>query len=75
MEKLTVTARNHGHYGEKHRRPGETFDLAARVDFAASWMEPKGWDPKAPPAAEPPAAPPPPPAEKPAKTKATATET
>ncbi|CAO3426698.1 hypothetical protein [Azospirillum argentinense] len=44
---LKVTARYAGHYGEKHIREGQSFELASREDFAASWMKPDGWDPKA----------------------------
>ncbi|KAA1057159.1 hypothetical protein [Azospirillum argentinense] len=44
---LRVTARYAGHYGEKHIREGQSFELVAREDFAASWMKPDGWDPKA----------------------------
>lgn len=44
---LKVVARYAGHYGGKHIREGQSFDLAAREDFAASWMKPEGWDPKA----------------------------
>ena len=66
MSTLTVTARNPGHYGDKHRRPGELFTLADRADFASSWMAAEGWDPQAQP--EPAADTPPEP--KPAKPKA-----
>lgn len=45
---LTVVARNGGHFGDRHIREGQTFELAAPGDFAASWMTPVGWDPKAP---------------------------
>ncbi|WP_353861279.1 hypothetical protein [Azospirillum formosense] len=44
---LKVVARYAGHYGEKHIREGQTFELASPGDFAASWMKPDGWDPKA----------------------------
>lgn len=41
-QKLTVIARNAGHYGNRHRRPGESFDLSSKSDLAP-WMEPVGW--------------------------------
>lgn len=76
MSNLTVIARNPGHYADHHRRPGESFALRVRQDFAANWMEAVGWNPKAPaepPPVEPPTepAPAPAPAEpKPSKAKA-----
>ncbi|MFC5355658.1 hypothetical protein [Azospirillum himalayense] len=39
---LKVIARYAGHYGEKHIREGQTFELAAPGDFAPSWMKPEG---------------------------------
>ena len=53
---LKVVARYAGHYGGQHIREGQSFDLAAREDFAASWMKPDGWDPKDAAKAEQPAA-------------------
>ncbi|MBK3775933.1 hypothetical protein GAY31_17500 [Azospirillum brasilense] len=52
---LKVVARYAGHYGGRHIREGQPFDLVAREDFAASWMSPEGWDPKAAAKAEQPA--------------------
>ncbi|AWJ91416.1 hypothetical protein Sp245p_16350 (plasmid) [Azospirillum baldaniorum] len=53
-QKLSVTARNAGHYGDRHRRPGETFELSAKSDLAP-WMKPVGWDVEAAGALEQPA--------------------
>lgn len=53
-QKLTVTARNPGHYGDRHRRPGESFDLSSKSDLAP-WMEPVGWSQTADEAPERPA--------------------
>ncbi|WP_174436599.1 hypothetical protein [Azospirillum brasilense] len=45
-QKLSVTARNPGHYGDRHRRAGETFELSAKSDLAP-WMKPVGWSQEA----------------------------
>ena len=42
---LKVVARYAGHYGGQHIREGQAFELAARADFATSWMAPVDWDP------------------------------
>ncbi|MBP2290721.1 hypothetical protein [Azospirillum rugosum] len=45
-QKLMVIARNPGHYADRHRKPGERFELSSAKELAASWMEPVGWSPE-----------------------------
>jgi len=42
---MKVRAIETGYFGAKRRDPGEEFSLASAGEFAASWMQPVGWDP------------------------------
>jgi hypothetical protein len=45
---MKVEALELGYYGRQRRRPGVHFNLEKAEHFSERWMEPIGWDPKAP---------------------------